>query len=138
MRRPTSGRRGEISDKNAVFTELHVLQLVDMDGDKPLKETSSTGKRWFSHGMEYPENDRDDPPVVAWLKLVRKSGGQVEFVPNIINNYAGIGTQIAVLDMNGDKRPDVLTAQRKGAYIFLNNIKSGLPAREDRLRDAER
>jgi Domain of Unknown Function (DUF1080)/FG-GAP-like repeat len=110
----------EISDKNVVFTELHVLQLVDMDGDG-LKDIV-TGKRWFSHGMEYPENDRDDPPVVAWLKLVRKSGGQVEFVPNIINNYAGIGTQIAVLDMNGDKRPDVLTAQRKGAYVFFNNI----------------
>jgi hypothetical protein len=110
----------ELSDKNVVFTELHVLQLVDMDGDG-LKDIV-TGKRWFSHGMEYPENDRDDPPVVAWLKLVRKSGGQVEFVPHIINNYAGIGTQISVVDMNGDKRPDVLTAQRKGAYIFFNNV----------------
>ena len=53
---------------------------------------------------------------------MRKSGGQVEFVPHIINNYAGIGTQISVVDMNGDKRPDVLTAQRKGAYVFFNNV----------------
>ena len=115
----------ETTDKNIVFTELHVLQLVDMDGDG-LKDIV-TGKRWFSHGMEYPENDRDDPPVVAWFKLVRKAGGQVEFVPHIINNYAGIGTQISVVDMNGDKRPDVLTAQRKGAYIFYNNV---TPSRE--------
>ena len=43
-------------------------------------------------------------------------------MPYIINNYAGIGTQISVADMNGDKRPDVLTAQRKGAYIFFNNV----------------
>jgi hypothetical protein len=74
--------------------------------------------------MEYPENDRDDPAVMAWFKLVRRSGGQVEFVPHIINNYVGLGTQIAVVDMNGDKRPDVLTAARKGAYIFLNGAKS--------------
>ena len=85
---------------------------------------STTGKRWFSHGMEYPENDRDDPAVMAWFKLVRRSGGQVEFVPHIINDYVGLGTQIAVVDMNGDKRPDVLTAARKGAYIFLNGAKS--------------
>jgi hypothetical protein len=116
----------ETTDKNTVFTELHVLQMVDMDGDG-LKDIV-TGKRWLSHGMEYPENDRDDPAVVAWFKLVRKSGGQVEFVPNIINNYAGIGTQISVVDMNGDKRPDVLTAQRKGAYVFFNN----LPASRER------
>jgi hypothetical protein len=109
----------EISDKSVVFTELHAIALVDMDGDG-LKDLV-TGKRWFSHGMEYPENDRDDPAVMAWFKLVRKPGGTVEFVPNIINNYVGLGTQIAVLDMNGDNRPDVLTAARKGAYIFFNS-----------------
>ncbi len=43
-------------------------------------------------------------------------------MPNVINNYVGLGTQIAVVDVNGDSRPDVLTAARKGAYIFLNNI----------------
>ena len=62
--------------------------------------------------------------MVAWFKLVRKAGGQVEFVPHVINNYVGLGTQIAVVDINGDKRPDVLTAARKGAYIFLNGAKS--------------
>ena len=108
----------EMTNKEAAFTELHALELVDMDGDG-IKDIV-TGKRWFSHGMEYPENDRDDPAVMAWFKIVRKSGGAVEFVPHIINNYAGLGTQIKVADMNNDKRPDVLTAARKGAYIFLN------------------
>jgi hypothetical protein len=107
-----------ITDKKAAFTELHAVELVDMDGDG-IKDIVS-GKRWFSHGMEYPENDRDDPAVMAWFKTVRKAGGAVEFVPHIINNYAGLGTQIKVADMNNDKRPDVLTAARKGAYIFLN------------------
>lgn len=108
----------ELTDKNAAFTELHAMELVDMDGDG-VKDIV-TGKRWFSHGMEYPENDRDDPAVVAWIKINRKPGGGVDFVPHIINNYAGIGTQIKVADMNNDGRPDVLTAARKGAYIFLN------------------
>ena len=117
---PDEKKTWEITDTNVVFTELHAIQLVDMDGDG-LKDIV-TGKRWFSHGMEYPENDRDDPAVMAWFKLVRKPGGQVEFVPNVINNYVGLGTQIAVTDLNGDKKPDVLTAARKGAYIFFNNV----------------
>ncbi len=116
---PAAAKAGwELTDKDAAFTELHAIELVDMDGDG-VKDIV-TGKRWFSHGMEYPENDRDDPAVMAWFKTVRKSGGAVEFVPHIINNYAGLGTQIKVADMNNDKRPDVLTAARKGAYIFLN------------------
>jgi hypothetical protein len=120
---PEDRKTWETTDKSFVFTELHAIALVDMDGDG-VKDIV-TGKRWFSHGMEYPENDRDDPPYMAWFKLVRKAGGQVEFVPTIINNYAGLGTQIAVVDMNADNRPDVLTAARKGAYVFFNNRAGG-------------
>jgi hypothetical protein len=107
----------EISNKSIVFTELHAIEFVDMDGDGT--RDIVTGKRWFSHGMEYPENDRDDPAVVAWFRTVRKAGGQMEFVPEIINNYAGIGTQIKVADVNGDAKPDVLVAGRKGVYAFV-------------------
>ncbi len=114
---PEERKTWEISNKSVVFTELHAISLVDMDGDG-LKDIV-TGKRWWSHGIEYPENDQDDPPLLAWLKLVRKPGGVVEFVPHVINNYVGLGTQIATADMNADGRPDVLTAARKGAYIFL-------------------
>jgi len=110
----------EETDKNVAFTELHAISLVDMDGDG-VKDIV-TGKRWWSHGIEYDENDLDDPPVMYWFKLVRK-GGKVEFVPKLINNFSAVGTQIQVLDLNGDGKPDVMTAQRKGAFVFLNQIK---------------
>ena len=55
-----------------------------------------------------------------WFKLVRKQGGGVEFVPGIVTNMAGIGTQIVAADVNGDGRPDILTAGRRGAYVYLN------------------
>jgi hypothetical protein len=116
----------EITDKSVVFTELHAIQLVDMDGDG-LKDIV-TGKRWFSHGIEYPENDRDDPGVLYVLKTIRRPGGQMAFEPRLINNYVALGTQLAVTDVNGDNRPDVLTAARKGAYVFLNLPPAGAGA----------
>ena len=33
------------------------------------------------------------------------------------------GTQIQAVDVNGDGKPDVLTAARKGVFVFLNNIR---------------
>jgi len=113
----------EETDKSVAFTELHALSLVDMDGDG-LKDVV-TGKRWWSHGIEFEENDLDDPPVMYWFRLVRKPDHSVEFVPHMINNFTGIGTQIFVLDLNGDGTPEVLTAARKGAFIFFNNHKRG-------------
>ena len=115
---PEERVKWEETDKSVAFTELHGLALTDIDGDG-VKDIV-TGKRWWSHGIEYPEDDFDSPPVVYWFKLVRKSGGQVEFVPKIVTNIAGLGTQIVATDVNGDGRPDILTAGRRGAYVYLN------------------
>ena len=48
------------SKDEVAFTELHALTLTDVDGDG-LKDIV-TGKRWYSHGYRYDEeNDIDDP-----------------------------------------------------------------------------
>jgi len=112
----------EETDKSVAFSELHALALADLDGDG-LKDIV-IGKRWWSHGDSYGSPDAYAPPVLYWFKLVRKPGGQVEFVPHMINNNSGVGTQIMAVDMNGDGKPDILTSARKGAFIFFNQIPS--------------
>jgi FG-GAP-like repeat len=95
-------------------------QLPVLDGDG-LKDIV-IGKRWWSHGDNYGSPEAQAAPVLYWFKLVRKPGGQMEFVPHLINNNSGVGTQIVAIDMNGDGKPDILSSARKGAFIFFNNI----------------
>ena len=93
-----------------------------MNGDN-LKDIV-TGKRWWSHGYIPEENEIDSAPVLYWFQLVRRPGGEVEFIPHLINNDSGVGTQIVAADMNGDGKPDVLTTARKGTFLFINQIQS--------------
>ena len=110
----------EETDKNVAFTELHALDYADMNGDGQLDIV--TGKRYWSHGFRYEENDVDDPPVVYWFELKRGADHSVQWVPHLIDNSSGVGTSMVVTDVNGDGRPDVLTASRMGSFVFFNKL----------------
>jgi hypothetical protein len=65
-----------------------------------------TGKRRWPHGIEYGENDVGNSVVMYRFRLVRKSGGQVEFVPRLINSFFATGCRIQAIDVRGDGRPE--------------------------------
>jgi hypothetical protein len=108
----------EETDKSVAFTELHALALADLDGDG--LPCIVTGKRWWSHGYIYDENQVNNPPVLYRFKLTRKSGGVVEWIPKMIHNASGIGTQILARDVNKDGKIEILTTARKGTFVFLD------------------
>ncbi len=98
------------------FSEIHAIDLVDMDGDG-VKDIV-TGKRFWSHGRT-GDPDRNDAAVLYWFKLTRKAGGAVDFVPYLIDNESGVGTQVVAGDINGDRLPDVVVGNKRGTFVFL-------------------
>ena len=102
------------------FSQLHALALADMDGDG-LKDIV-TGKRFWAHG---PTGDPEPnvPAVLYWFQLVRNKDKSVDFIPHLIDDDSGVGTQVVVGDVNGDKLPDVIVGNKKGVFVHLQQKK---------------
>lgn len=97
------------------FSQSHSLVLADINGDG-LKDIV-TGKRFWAHG---PTGDvrPGDPAVIYWYELTRNNG-QVKWLRHEVDNDSGVGTQFTVADVNGDGLPDIITSNKKGVFVFL-------------------
>jgi len=102
------------------FSQLHAIDLVDMDGDG-LKDIV-TGKRFWAHG---PTGDAapNAPAVLYWFKLVRGQDKSVDFIPYLIDDNSGIGTQVVAGDVNGDGLPEVVVVNKKGTFVHLHSAR---------------
>ena len=103
------------------FSELHAIDLVDMDGDG-LKDIV-TGKRFWSHGRT-GDPDRNDKAVLYWFKLARGVDKSVDFIPYLIDDNSGVGTQVVVGDINGDGMHDIVIGNKKGTFVQLHEKKT--------------
>ena len=60
--------------------------------------------------------------MLYWFKLVRATDGSVDFVPHLIDNDSGVGTQVVATDINGDGLPDIVVGNKKGAFVHLQKV----------------
>ena len=99
-----------------LMSESHALVLADINGDGV--KDFVVGKRFWAHG---PKGDpgAEEPAVLYWVEIRRPEKGKVEFIPHLIDDDSGAGTQFAVADMNGDGKLDVVISNKKGVYVFL-------------------
>lgn len=113
------GSQPEDNRYGVKFSEIHALDLVDMDGDG-LKDIV-TGKRFWSHGRA-GDPDRNDEAVIYWFGLKRGPDG-VDWIPHRIDNDSGVGTQVVAGDINADGLPDVVVGNKKGIFVHLQQAR---------------
>ncbi len=108
----TGTQPGE-GETGIIFSQIHAIDLVDMNGDG-LKDILC-GKRTWAHG---PAGDPEPnaPHVVYWFELKRE-GGKAKFIPHLIDDDSGVGTQVMAADVNGDGKFDLVVGNKKGVFV---------------------
>ncbi|MDR3182118.1 MAG: VCBS repeat-containing protein [Planctomycetaceae bacterium] len=99
------------------FSQMHALAQADFNGDG--LPDFVTGKRFWAHGSK-GDKEPNAPAVLYWFELKRDGKGGAAFVPHKIDDDSGIGTQVTAVDINGDKKPDIIVSNKKGTFVFLN------------------
>ena len=116
------GTREDEAKYGVAFSQPHALTMADLDGDG-LADVI-TGKRRWAHGPTGDVEPMATPVNYAFLLRRDKSApGGAKFIPRLIDDASGLGTQVVAADVNGDKVPDVLTASKLGTFVFLTKRK---------------
>jgi hypothetical protein len=100
------------------FSEPHGTTYADVDGDGI--QDFIVGKRYWSHLDTYLDPDPYGAPVLYWYKTVRDplAPGGAKFVPELIDNHSGAGSDLLAVDLNNDGAIDIVAATRFGTFIY--------------------
>jgi hypothetical protein len=102
------------------FSQLHSVSLIDIDGDG-LKDIV-TGKRFWAHGKDGPDPESNSPAVLYWFKLTRPAKGKAEFIPHLVDDNSGVGTEVTTGFVSNKKFPDIIVGNKKGVFVFEHQI----------------
>jgi hypothetical protein len=85
------------------------------------------GKRYWSHADTYLDPDPNGAPVLYWYRTVRnpKAPGGAEFIPELIHNRSGAGSDLLAVDLNNDGAMDIVTSTGRGTFIFWGKPRAG-------------
>jgi hypothetical protein len=103
------------------FSEPHAAVFADVNGDGI--PDFVVGKRYLSHVNTFLDPDPFGQPVLYVYKTVRdpKAPGGARFVPELIDNESGAGSDMVAEDLNHDGKVDIITATRFGTDVFWGN-----------------
>jgi hypothetical protein len=111
----SNGQKFHMQQISKDFSQTHAIRLADINNDGILDFV--TGKRYFAHNGNDP--GAREPALLVWFEIQRPEKGKAKFIRHVIDDDSGIGTQFEVVDINGDGLMDVVTSNKKGVHLFL-------------------
>jgi hypothetical protein len=104
---------------DVAFSEPHGSTSADIDGDGI--PDFIVGKRYFSHHESFLDPDPYGAPVLYVYRTVRnrQAAGGAEFVPELVHNQSGAGSQVLAVDLNKDGGIDLVTSTTQGTFVFF-------------------
>lgn len=95
--------------------ETHALQVVDVNSDGRIDFV--TGNRWYAHNSDDPADH--GPARIFWLEYDPERKPNPKWTEHHIDSDSGVGLNIHIEDMNSDGLPDILIANKKGIFLFV-------------------
>jgi hypothetical protein len=113
--------QGKINFKTHLMSnttaQTHSSIMADLNGDG--RNDYITGKRFLAHHGRDPGDS--DPAIIMWFEFT--PGKEPYYKEHVIDNDSGAGLNIVAQDMNGDKKTDIVVANKNGVFLFENKIK---------------
>ncbi|GAB4019761.1 hypothetical protein GCM10028808_58560 [Spirosoma migulaei] len=113
--------QGKINFKTHLMSnttaQTHSSIMADLNGDG--RKDYITGKRFLAHHGRDPGDS--DPGILMWFEFT--PGKEPYYKEHIVDNDSGAGLNIVAQDMNGDKKPDIVIANKNGVFLFENKIR---------------
>lgn len=93
---------------------LHAAALADLSGDGIPDVV--TGNRPWAH-MGHDPADKG-PATLLWFETQRgPAPSEVHFIPHVIDDVTGVGTQVSVADIQGDGAADIVVSNKRGFVV---------------------
>ncbi|RAJ15803.1 FG-GAP repeat domain-containing protein [Arenibacter echinorum] len=112
-------QEGENFDTHLISTttaQTHATIMADLNGDG--SNELITGKRYLAHNGN--DAGDSDAPILYYIEFTPENAPY--FKEHLIDHDSGAGLNIVVEDMNMDKKPDIVIANKNGVFLFENRM----------------
>jgi hypothetical protein len=107
----------KIHEISRTTAQTHSSIMADINGDG--RKDYITGKRFLAHNGN--DAGDGDAAILMWFDLNPKKAPF--YTEHIIDTDSGAGLNIAVKDMNKDKKLDIIIANKNGVFLLENEGK---------------